>query len=101
MPGLGRYARLLLAFARFGLATELAFRANFLVKVFVEVLWLAILLVFGEECLAGQRWRHDAFRCFEREAAGEDRKAAKDQPLQWGQQTITPVDRRATQRGVD
>jgi ABC-2 type transport system permease protein len=34
------------AFARFGLANELAFRANFLVKIVVEVLWLAILLLF-------------------------------------------------------
>jgi ABC-2 type transport system permease protein len=46
MSGPGRYVRLLAAFARFGLATELAFRANFLVKVFVEVLWLGILLAF-------------------------------------------------------
>ena len=41
-----RYFRLFAAFARFGLATEMAFRANFLVKVLVEVLWLGILLVF-------------------------------------------------------
>src|SRR2546423_15598930 len=46
MSGLARYVRLFLAFARFGLATELAFRANFLVKLFVEALWLGILLVF-------------------------------------------------------
>lgn len=46
MTGIGRYVRLLLAFARFGLANELAFRANFLVKIFVEVLWLSILLLF-------------------------------------------------------
>ena len=32
------------AFARFSLAREMAFRGNFLVKVFVEVLWLGILL---------------------------------------------------------
>jgi ABC-2 type transport system permease protein len=41
-----RYVRLFLAFARFGLATEMAFRANFLVKLVVEALWLGILLVF-------------------------------------------------------
>jgi ABC-2 type transport system permease protein len=41
-----RYLRLFAAFARFGLATEMAFRANFLVKLLVEVLWLGILLVF-------------------------------------------------------
>jgi ABC-2 type transport system permease protein len=43
---ISRYFRLLYAFARFSLAQELAFRGNFLVKVFVEVLWLAILLFF-------------------------------------------------------
>ena len=41
-----RYFRLFVAFARFGLATEMAFRANFLVKILVEMLWLGILLVF-------------------------------------------------------
>jgi ABC-2 type transport system permease protein len=46
MGGVGRYFRLMSAFARFGLANELAFRANFLVKICVEVLWLGILLVF-------------------------------------------------------
>jgi ABC-2 type transport system permease protein len=46
MAGMGRYVRLYLALARFGLATEMAFRANFLVKIFVEMLWLGILLVF-------------------------------------------------------
>jgi ABC-2 type transport system permease protein len=42
----GRYLRLFLAFARFGLATEMAFRANFLVKLCVEALWLGILISF-------------------------------------------------------
>jgi ABC-2 type transport system permease protein len=42
----GRYARLLGSFARYTLVRELAFRGNFLVKVSVEVLWLAILLGF-------------------------------------------------------
>jgi ABC-2 type transport system permease protein len=41
-----RYFRLFVAFGRFGLATEMAFRANFLVKLLVEVLWLGILLAF-------------------------------------------------------
>jgi ABC-2 type transport system permease protein len=41
-----RYLRLLLAFSRFGLAREMAFRGNFLAKVAVEILWLAILLAF-------------------------------------------------------
>jgi ABC-2 type transport system permease protein len=42
----GRYARLLLAFTRLGLTRELSFRANFLVKLTVELLWLGILLIF-------------------------------------------------------
>jgi ABC-2 type transport system permease protein len=46
VTGSARYFRLLLAFARFGLMREFAFRGNFLVKMFVEVLWLAILLAF-------------------------------------------------------
>lgn len=41
-----RYFRLLAAFARFGIAQELAFRANFLAKLAVEILWLGILLAF-------------------------------------------------------
>src|SRR5260370_4913128 len=41
-----RYFRLWLGFARFGLVRELSFRSNFLVQFSVEVLWLAILLVF-------------------------------------------------------
>src|SRR5262249_57311623 len=45
-PGPGRSARLFFAFARFGLAQEMAFRANFLIKLLVEAMWLAILLVF-------------------------------------------------------
>jgi ABC-2 type transport system permease protein len=46
MTGPGRYLRLYSAFARFGLASEMAFRANFLIKLLVEALWLAILLAF-------------------------------------------------------
>ncbi|MFM7149249.1 MAG: ABC transporter permease, partial [Gemmataceae bacterium] len=34
------------AFARFGLASEMSFRANFLVKLVVEALWLGILILF-------------------------------------------------------
>src|SRR5438876_10246992 len=41
-----RYVRLWLSLARFSLAREMAFRVNFVVKGFVEVLWLSILLVF-------------------------------------------------------
>jgi ABC-2 type transport system permease protein len=46
MRGLTRYLRLLGSFGRLTLATELAFRGNFLLKVLVELLWLFILLVF-------------------------------------------------------
>jgi ABC-2 type transport system permease protein len=41
-----KYLRLLGSLGRYTLARELAFRGNFLVKVSVEVLWLAILLAF-------------------------------------------------------
>ena len=43
---MARYFRLWLALARFSLAREMAFRANFVVKMFVEVLWLSMLLIF-------------------------------------------------------
>ncbi len=43
-----RYFRLWLAFAHFALLGELAFRANFILKMVVEVLWLSILLMFYE-----------------------------------------------------
>jgi ABC-2 type transport system permease protein len=46
MKGLLRYLRLTVTFGRFTLATELAFRGNFIMKVLVELLWLLILLVF-------------------------------------------------------
>jgi ABC-2 type transport system permease protein len=46
MIGLSRYFLLLSAFARFSLATELAYRANYLVKLFVEALWLGMMLIF-------------------------------------------------------
>lgn len=46
MRGFLRYLRLYLALARYGLARELAFRGNFLIKMLVEVLWFAILLAF-------------------------------------------------------
>src|SRR5271165_2840793 len=44
--GISRYVRLWLALARYGLIRELSFRGNFLIKVTVEILWLAILLIF-------------------------------------------------------
>ncbi len=48
MSGALRYVRLWFAFAHFALLGELAFRANFLLKMVVEVLWLSILLMFYE-----------------------------------------------------
>src|SRR5688572_26022620 len=48
MHVLSRYLRLWLAFGRYGLVRELTFRTNFLVKLFVEILWLGLLLVFYE-----------------------------------------------------
>ncbi len=43
---LGKYLRLLRSLALYTLNRELAFRGNFLVKVSVEVLWLAIMVAF-------------------------------------------------------
>jgi ABC-2 type transport system permease protein len=42
----GRYVRMWLVLARFSLLREFAFRANFLVRIFVEVLWLGLQLLF-------------------------------------------------------
>lgn len=41
-----KYVRLFGSLGRYALAREMAFRGNFVVKVSVEVLWLAILLAF-------------------------------------------------------
>jgi ABC-2 type transport system permease protein len=46
MADAGRYPRLFASFARYALLRELMFRGNFLVKAFVELLWLMLLLVF-------------------------------------------------------
>lgn len=46
MRGAGRYGRLLFAFGRFGLLSEMAFRGNFLIKISVELMWLGFLLIF-------------------------------------------------------
>lgn len=43
----GRYVTFWLSLAKFSLLGELAFRGNFLIKVFVELLWLGILLLFN------------------------------------------------------
>lgn len=46
MAAFARYLRLWSALARYSLTRELAFRFNFLIKMFVEILWLSILLLF-------------------------------------------------------
>jgi len=67
--GVGRYLRLLRAFARFGLLSEMAFRANFLAKVVVEVVWLSLLLVFYNSVFRQTSsltadWTQARFLCF-------------------------------------
>jgi ABC-2 type transport system permease protein len=52
MNGVVRYLGLLGSLGRYTLARELAFRGNFLVKVSVEVIWLAIMLAFYETIFA-------------------------------------------------
>ena len=42
-----RYLNLWLSLAKFSLLGEMAFRGNFVVKVFVELIWLAIQLLFN------------------------------------------------------
>jgi ABC-2 type transport system permease protein len=44
--GLWRYGRLLVSLGKYTLTRELTMRGNFVVKVSVEVLWLAILVAF-------------------------------------------------------
>ena len=43
---MSRYFRLWTALGKYGLIRELTFRGNFLIKLTVEVLWLAVLLIF-------------------------------------------------------
>jgi ABC-2 type transport system permease protein len=52
MASVAKYLGLLGSLSRYTLARELAFRGNFLVKVSVEVLWLAIMLAFYETIFA-------------------------------------------------
>jgi ABC-2 type transport system permease protein len=68
MQTAGRYFRLWLALARYGLVRELTFRTNFLVKISVEILWLSLLLVFYRtvfqqtSVVAG--WKEDQYMFF-------------------------------------
>ncbi|MFO0811086.1 MAG: ABC-2 family transporter protein [Gemmataceae bacterium] len=43
---LARYLKLFVAFGRFSLLNEMAFRANYVAKVAVEILWLFLMIVF-------------------------------------------------------
>jgi ABC-2 type transport system permease protein len=53
MGAVTRYFRLIYALGRYSLATELAFRGNFLVKITVEILWLIILIIFTRTLFSG------------------------------------------------
>jgi len=53
MGAMTRYLRLLTAFGRYSLLNEMAFRSNFIIKVIVEVIWLAILLTFSKKLFLG------------------------------------------------
>lgn len=68
MRGAARYFRLLRAFARFGLLSEMSFRTNFLVKVVVETIWLCLLLVFYNSIFRYTShvaaWSQAEFLCF-------------------------------------
>src|SRR5438445_6539942 len=46
MKSIARYVRLWFYLGRYALVRELAFRANYVAKLSVEILWLAILLLF-------------------------------------------------------
>ena len=63
-----RYLRLMRAFARFTLLNEMAFRANFLVKISVELIWLGLLLIFYDTVFrltsAIEGWNHAQFLIF-------------------------------------
>jgi len=63
-----RYVRLIGSFGRYALARELAFRANFLVKVAVEALWLVILIAFYRTVFARTTsvagWPEDQYMFF-------------------------------------
>jgi len=68
MGGVARYLRLVRAFARFSLLSELAFRANFLVKMAVEIIWLSLMLVFYHAVFRHtshiENWDRAQFLCF-------------------------------------
>jgi ABC-2 type transport system permease protein len=68
MPSLLRYIRLFAAFGRFSLLSEMAFRANYLLKITVEILWIVLLLLFYKTIFAKTSvvadWTQDQFLFF-------------------------------------
>ncbi|HEX4590515.1 MAG TPA: ABC-2 family transporter protein [Gemmataceae bacterium] len=68
MISLFRYLRLFAAFGRFSLLSEMAFRANYLLKVTVEVLWIVLLLLFYKTIFARTSvvadWTEDEYLFF-------------------------------------
>jgi ABC-2 type transport system permease protein len=68
MQSVFRYLRLFAAFGRFSLLNEMAFRANYLLKVVVEVLWIVLLLVFYKTIFARTSvvadWSEDEYLFF-------------------------------------
>lgn len=63
-----RYLRLFFALSRFSLQTEMAFRANYILKATVEILWIVLLLlfyktIFGKTGTIGG-WSEDEFLFF-------------------------------------
>jgi ABC-2 type transport system permease protein len=68
MQLLARYLRLFAAFGRFSLLSEMAFRANYLLKVIVEVLWIVLLLLFYKTIFAKTtviaNWSEDEYLFF-------------------------------------
>src|SRR5437868_10274141 len=63
-----RYLRLFAAFGRFSLLSEMAFRANYLLKVTVEILWIVLLLLFYRTIFARTSaiadWSEDEYLFF-------------------------------------
>jgi ABC-2 type transport system permease protein len=68
MTSIVRYLNLWASLAKFSLLGEMAFRGNFVVKVFVELIWLAILLLFNftlfEYTNKIADWDQNQYLCF-------------------------------------
>jgi ABC-2 type transport system permease protein len=68
VKAIARYLNLWASLAKFSLLGEMAFRGNFIVKVFVELLWLAILLLFNFTLFKYTQqiadWDQNQYLCF-------------------------------------